>query len=374
MSRSMWLSQRTAALLVAARFVFSTGLAHSDDKVSPELEPKSDKKFFDKDYPNDKRAVVDKHYIFDHPYPAVQDSGDFDRDFVKDENADGGRWQAQMQYDTLRSKIRTAEKDLIEAKSKLDKETREWQEAKDRLSDSRDDQEAAEKDRRKAEKAAGEAQAEVNELEGGSQKHGTQVGGAVNDAVKKVNDEMSDLEECKKQLQEAKERLKDLMKEKEEHKKAKEEAAKDAKEAAKDAKEAKEKEEAARKKKEEEHQKMRKREMDEEEKIREDEKALAEDEVAQRTVEEAGWKKKLTEEQSEHAQATKTYEQELADVKRTERQLKQAEANLRKFRRPPYVDNGGGVYNVPDEKSGAAQPFAHTVALLLLALGATAIR
>merc|ERR1712232_1299973 len=66
-------------------------------RISPALEPVSPK-HFDKDYPADKQAVVDETYVFNHPYPAVQDSNDFDKDFVKDENSDGGRWAAQMQY------------------------------------------------------------------------------------------------------------------------------------------------------------------------------------------------------------------------------------------------------------------------------------
>merc|ERR1719453_2509376 len=72
-----------------------------------------------KDYPFDKRPITDEHYVFDHPYPAVQDSGDFDKDFVKDENSDGGRWQTQMEYDTLRGKIRKAEQKLRELKEKM---------------------------------------------------------------------------------------------------------------------------------------------------------------------------------------------------------------------------------------------------------------
>merc|ERR1719327_133460 len=75
-----------------------------------------------KDYPFDKRSITDEHYVFDHPYPAVQDTGDFDKDFVKDENSDGGRWDAQMTYDTLRAKINEAKNKLDELKAKMDKE------------------------------------------------------------------------------------------------------------------------------------------------------------------------------------------------------------------------------------------------------------
>merc|ERR1719373_1448943 len=86
-------------------------------RISPGLEPTSHKRFFDKDYPADHRAVADEHYYFGHPYPAVQDTSDYDRDFVKDENDDGGKWQVQMDYDILRRKIREA-KDRLESLSK----------------------------------------------------------------------------------------------------------------------------------------------------------------------------------------------------------------------------------------------------------------
>merc|ERR1719174_2672469 len=74
-------------------------------RVSPELQPESSKKFFNKDYPADSRPKA-KGLVFGHPYPAVQDSGDFSEDFVKDENGDRGYWAAQMEYDTLRGKLR----------------------------------------------------------------------------------------------------------------------------------------------------------------------------------------------------------------------------------------------------------------------------
>ena len=66
--------------------------------------------------------MADKYYVFNHPYPAVQDSNDFDFDFVKDENSDGGRWAAQMEYDTLRSKIRAAKNKMDALKAKMDQE------------------------------------------------------------------------------------------------------------------------------------------------------------------------------------------------------------------------------------------------------------
>merc|ERR1719230_1327823 len=92
-------------------FVLSFGYAHQGTTaatkevpaVSPSVE-QTDKKFFGKDYPWDKRPPVDVLH-FKHPYPAVQDSGDFDADYVKDENSDNGSWKAQTEYDRLRHKL-----------------------------------------------------------------------------------------------------------------------------------------------------------------------------------------------------------------------------------------------------------------------------
>lgn len=343
------------ALLAAVAAGVAQAVHHNDARVNPDLEH-TDKKFFKKDYPWDKRPVADKHYAFDHPYPAVQDTGDYDRDFVKDENNDGGRWKAQMTYDILRSKIRQAEKDLAAAKAIVDKEEAEWKSAKDKFESTSADADSAGTMRAKAEKEAAAAAKKVNDLEGASGKDGTRVGGAVGDAVKKVNDEMSDLEKCKKELAAAKKRLKELIKEKEEM---------DKKEAAEDAANKKALEDAltGQKNKAKQADKLSKKE-----KAQADAKvSRAEAEVEKELAEEGLWKKKLAAEKEESAKATKSYEEELADVKRTEAQLKEAEKNLRKYRRPPHVDGNGGVYYEDDEKSGARHSSMAAAALLTLA-------
>lgn len=343
----MWPS--TFALLAAVAAGFAEAAVHHDSRISPELEPKSDKKF-NKDYQWDKRPVADKHYVFDHPYPAVQDTSDYDRDFVKDENNDGGKWKAQMEYDILRSKIRKAERGLADAKEKLEKEEAEWKAARDKYQTTSADADSAESARKKAEQDAANAERRVNELEGASSKQGTKAGGAVGDAVKKVQDEMNDLEKCKEELAAAKKRLKELIKEKEEM----------------DKREKVEQEERKKKVVKEKEKKVK--EKEEKSHARED----AEKEVAKQAAAETNWRKKVAEEQKEHAQASKSYEEELADVKRTEAQLKEAEKNLRKFRRPPYVDDNGGVYNVPDEKSGA-RPSSLAAAALLAVVAAVSL-
>merc|ERR1719298_50368 len=81
--------------------------------ISPKLEPESAEKF-EKDLPWDKRPKADALH-FGHPYPVVQDSSDYDRDFVKDENSDDGSWQAQTEYDRLRHKLRKEKADIAKA-------------------------------------------------------------------------------------------------------------------------------------------------------------------------------------------------------------------------------------------------------------------
>merc|ERR1719335_1933347 len=134
--------------------------------VRPSVES-SDKQFFGKDYPWDKRAVADKYYVFDHPYPAVQDSSDFDKDFVKDENSDGGKWAAQMDYDTLRSKIRKAKEKLDELKQKMDKEYKDYEYSKKEAETKYDEVAETKKQIDTAKGAAEDAVKRVNDLEGG---------------------------------------------------------------------------------------------------------------------------------------------------------------------------------------------------------------
>jgi hypothetical protein len=81
--------------------------------ITPALEPKSHDKFFDHDYPDDHRPAAPQH-DWQYPYPIVQDSEDYDLDFVKDENSDGGEWKVQQEYDTLRGKL-AKEQELLKA-------------------------------------------------------------------------------------------------------------------------------------------------------------------------------------------------------------------------------------------------------------------
>merc|ERR1719298_30563 len=121
-----------------------------------------------------------------------------------------------MEYDTLRSKIRIAQKKLDELKEKMDKEHDEWKRAQQSAAKGGEEVYEADHSVAEARRQLEEATKRVNELEGSSGKDGTKVGGAIGDAVKKVEKEMDDLEKCKKALAEAKRKLKEVLKQKEE--------------------------------------------------------------------------------------------------------------------------------------------------------------
>jgi hypothetical protein len=308
-------------------------------KISPALDPVSDKKFFDKDYPADKRPATNKFYYFKHPYPAVQDSGDYDKDFIKDENSDGGRWQAQMDYDKMRHEITNAKDKLDELKKKMEEKYEEWMTAKEKAGKAGNALGQANADVAKAKAEADAAEKKVNELEGSSSADGTKVGGAVGDGVKKVEDEMRDLDACKEKLEKAKKKLKRVLEDKEElERKQKEEA------------------EAAAKKREEElkkkHAEAKEAHKKAKQEVEEAEKAAAE-EADHKSFDEEAWRKNLEKEKMEHEEAAKNYEKELSDVKKTEDQLARAAENLRKYRRAPYVDEDGGVYPRKTDRSSA---------------------
>eukprot|EP00929_Paragymnodinium_shiwhaense_P009510 TRINITY_DN1136_c0_g4_i1.p1 TRINITY_DN1136_c0_g4~~TRINITY_DN1136_c0_g4_i1.p1 ORF type:complete len:300 (-),score=112.60 TRINITY_DN1136_c0_g4_i1:103-1002(-) len=72
---------------------------HKASLIEPDLDPKSDKKFFGKDYPYDvsHRTKIDVPY----PYPVVQASAAYDNDYTKDENhnkQDATNWELQLKH------------------------------------------------------------------------------------------------------------------------------------------------------------------------------------------------------------------------------------------------------------------------------------
>lgn len=278
-------------------------------RISPELEHDSASKF-EKDLPWDKRPKADPFH-FKHPYPVVQDSGDYDRDYVKDENSDNGNWKAQETYDRLRTKLRREKRDLAKALAKKQEEENELKNAMNRHDKEQHDREQAQKE---AERARREAEAKRRDKQSNPF-----------DAVKRIAEDavepksfdvstkdtekaMSNLEDCKKQLAEARQKLKDLMKELE------------------DAKE---------------EQNKANKVLD---------KAMHNDLTEKEHH--AMLKKNMNKAHDEYLAAKEAYEKQQAVLAKLKMDIKDAEAKVRAMR--DAEDPNGGVYNTPEEKSGAA--------------------
>jgi len=165
--------------------------------INPSLHPADHKKFFDQDYPDDLRPKVINE--FDHPYPTVQDSKDYDKDYVKDENNDNGEWTAQMEYDRLKNKLAREKDDVKKAKSKMDEEEWEYRQVQDFEKNA---EEAAKKAEGDSAAAAGKA-ADAEGSAGDS-------AGAISSESGQVEKETDDLKGCEKALAKAKQALKDL--------------------------------------------------------------------------------------------------------------------------------------------------------------------
>jgi len=170
------------------------------NRISPELKPESDTKFFKKDYPDDLRPGVTKRFGFSHPYPAVQDSEDYARDFLKDENNDVGEWKAQMEYDSLRSKLQREYSDVISSEKNDAKAKKEFGEAQNA-------QKKAEQEEAQAEQKAEAARKRVRETADASKR----LEDEIQDAIAKVEAEIKDLDGCKEKLAVARQQLKELM-------------------------------------------------------------------------------------------------------------------------------------------------------------------
>jgi len=190
----------------------------ASSKISPPLKDvKSDKKFFGPagDYADDKRPVPDQKIMDklkgpDQPYPALQSKDKFDSDFVKDENADKGAWQAQFEYDALRKKLAEEEGDVKGAQDRADREGREADAAQ------KEDDEAGqkEKDAQNGVKDASKGEEDVktaDDFKGPpSDEKLKELKKAVEAAEKKLEEQKKAFEECEKQLKEAKKNLEDL--------------------------------------------------------------------------------------------------------------------------------------------------------------------
>ena len=165
--------------------------------INPSLHPADHKLFFDKDYPDDLRPKVINE--FDHPYPTVQDSKDYDKDYVKDENNDNGEWTAQMDYDRLKNKLAREKDDVKKAKSKMDEEEWEYRQVQEF-------EKQAEEAAKKAEGDSAAAAGKAADAEGSA----GDSAGSISAESAQVEKETDDLKGCEKQLAKAKKALKDL--------------------------------------------------------------------------------------------------------------------------------------------------------------------
>merc|ERR1719265_2062055 len=156
--------------------------------LSPELEPVSHKDFFGRDYPDDHSPRVDHH--FTHPFPEVQDSDAYDKDYVRDQNDDGGEWKAQMEYDNARNKLA---KERAEAEAAKKKE----QGAKAGVDAAKDKEAAAEKDATDHEGKAAAAEESEKIAEGGAGEGGDSLA-AAKAALEK---EEEDFKKCREELE-----------------------------------------------------------------------------------------------------------------------------------------------------------------------------
>jgi len=232
---------RAILLLCSALASAIVAEARSLKPISPPLEPKSSEKFFHKDYPSDKRPAVGA-LNFKHPYPVIQDSGEFDSDYVKDENSDNGHWAAQQEYDRLRHKLTHEKKQAAKALEKKQEEEKELEEImkKHAQAAKEKDEAAAKKTEKKPEEP------EVRKSEGWCEWFGrllpkwwpfscptkfepalgepddrfTGVHGAIKDEEKAIDN----LKDCESELAKAKAELEKMMKENEEAKKRQSEA------------------------------------------------------------------------------------------------------------------------------------------------------
>lgn len=182
-------------LLLAAAVEASQSLR--DIKIEPALHPESDEKFFDKDYPTDMRPKVTN--MFDHPYPSVQASTDYDDDYVKDENHDDGYWAIQMEYDRLKNKLAREKDTLAKAKAKMEEEKWEY----DQVVKFEGEAEAA---AREAEQKSAASAGSAANAEGAAGDEAGQIDGATGSVEK----ETDNLKGCEEQLAKAKEALEKL--------------------------------------------------------------------------------------------------------------------------------------------------------------------
>lgn len=312
----------------------------TEQKLTPPLDPKSDKKFFGKDYPHDVKAKKGD-LSFGAPYPHLQDSDDFDKDYVKDENGDKGEWAAQMNYDTLRQRVLKQREDVKEA---LEKENA-YESELDKLKREEAEAEAASK---KAEAAANAAKAKEDAEEKNLEdlvgkdaaeaaddgKEVDKVGGKMGAEIQKIQKEISDVEDCEKELKKAKAQLAEAMEDK------------------------KERDEA--------HAKLKAEHEAAKDKAEQDFLKAKEADFARM---EGGYHKKVTQEEEEYSEAQHLVKMSAEEVEQTEKKLKSAAARLRNFRHQK-TDKDGGVYYTDESPLKPMKGGASSAAPALVSLAA----
>lgn len=291
-----------------------------EPQVSPELEPKSSHMFFRNDYPHDLKPPVNSDFNFNHPYPLVQDTDQYDKDYIKDENADNGEWQAQMEYDILRNKVFKAQADADRAKKFLDKQLAAKTAAERKVAEAESKAKAAKDKADMAEKAKTDADNAVKEIdEAGKKADADSSGNEVKDAQDKLAKEIDDFKECEERLAKAKEHLKKVMAEKEEW----------------DAKTAAATEEANKQYEKDKAKADAASHMSEEEAQKALEKAKKAAEKAKKAREEIEKHKK------EYAEAHKRYQDDLDEVERDEKSIDDAKRKLKEMRAKQIAEHGG---------------------------------
>jgi len=362
------------------------GLLQDSKKINPKLDPKSDRVFFGHDYPDDIEPLRAKKTEFSHPYPAVQDTDEYDKDFVKDENNDNGEWKAQMDYDLLRTRVARQKDDLEKAKdaeremqerleaarkreeeaAKAAKEAAERAaKAKDHADSlkktAKDKEDQASRESKKVKKSSSREQEEEDlfkeEEEQEQETHKPKRKDAPDDdsddidkAVANVKKEMSDLKICEKELVAARKELKEAM-----AKADKAAVEKQAKDAAAHAEWMKNRDNAARR-------------AD----MMAAEAAKYKSAHARRVAEEEARKEALEKKEAEYAEAKKDFNQAGDKLKETEGDMKKAADKLRNFRR--VEDIGGGVSWRPPIDPKTGQPVSAKEAARIQAEEAAARR
>merc|ERR1719188_260022 len=144
------------------RASFSKMASHAGRIVPPLVDVDTDKKFFGPPFPADYPHDIQPHALRDFkkgpvkPYPKMQTEEFFDKDYVKDENGDGGQWKAQMDYDNARTKVERAKQQRRVAEKRAEAQAHDVEVAAGKYTDGK-----ASKD--KAAKATEEAKHQMEE-------------------------------------------------------------------------------------------------------------------------------------------------------------------------------------------------------------------